>query len=85
MYKVMCWGVVDYVVGSGWLFSRRRLCRIIELRCWMAIVLMFIRVSLILDFLNLYVVLRVWIEGSRVVPLAPVEMTRKGATFQPSI
>jgi hypothetical protein len=44
-----------------------------ELRCWMAIVLMFIRVSLILDFLKLYVFLRVWIEGLCVVPLAPAE------------
>jgi hypothetical protein len=39
----------------------------------MAMVFMFIRVSLILDFFKLYVVLRVWIEGLCVVPLAPAE------------
>jgi hypothetical protein len=80
-----CRFIYYYVVGSGWLFSRRPFCKIVELRCWMAIVLMFIRVSLILDFLKLYVVLRIWIEGLCMVPLAPAKMTRRGATFQPSI
>jgi hypothetical protein len=60
------------------LFSRRRLCSIMELRCWMAIVLMLIKVSLILRFLKLYVVLRFWIEGLCIVPLAPAEITRRG-------
>ena len=51
----------------------------------MAMVFMFIKVTLILDFLKLYVVLRVWIEGLCVVPLALAEITKRGATFQPRI
>jgi accessory gene regulator protein AgrB len=47
----------------------------------MAMVFIFIKVSLILDFSKLYVVLSVWIEGLCVVPLAPTEITRRGATF----
>jgi hypothetical protein len=46
-------------------------------------VLMIIRVFFISDFLNLYVVRRVWIAGLCVVPLAPVVITMSGATFQP--
>jgi hypothetical protein len=58
-----CRFIYYYVVGSGWLFSKRCLFKIMELRCYIVIVLTLIRVSLILDFLKLYVVLRVWIEG----------------------
>jgi hypothetical protein len=69
--------VVDYIPGSVyevlWNLSN----------CCIVIVLMIIRVFFISDFLNLYVVRRVWIAGLCVVPLAPVVITMSGATFQP--
>jgi hypothetical protein len=49
----------------------------------MTIVLIFIRVSLIMDFLYLYVVWSCVMDGMCVVPLTPAVVTMRGATFQP--
>jgi hypothetical protein len=46
---------------------------------------MFIRVFFITDFLNLYVVWRVWIEGLCVVSRTPVDITSSGVTFHPNL
>jgi hypothetical protein len=50
----------------------------------MAIVLIFISVSLIIDFLYLYVVCSCVRDGMCVVPLTPAVIIMRGATFQPS-
>jgi hypothetical protein len=52
-----------------------------EVKCWTAMVLMFINVSLIIDFLYLYVVYSCVIDGMCVVPLIPTIITMRGATF----
>jgi hypothetical protein len=40
----------------GWLFSNQLLCKIMEVKCSVAMILMFISVSLSMILLNLYVV-----------------------------
>jgi hypothetical protein len=51
----------------------------------MAIVLMFISVSLIIDFIYLYVVWSCVIDRMCVVPLTSAIITMRGATFQPNV
>jgi hypothetical protein len=46
---------------------------------------MLIKVFLITDFFNLYVVCKVWIAGLCVVHLIPAVITRSGATFHPFV
>jgi hypothetical protein len=65
------------------LFSRRLLCRIMEVKCWMAMVLILVRVDLMKVSENLYVVLSWLMAGIWVVPRTPEEITMRGATFQP--
>jgi hypothetical protein len=48
----------------------------------MAMVLMFIKVFLIVVFLNLYVVLRVWIDELCIVPLAPAVVQQSNLMFE---
>jgi hypothetical protein len=54
--------------GRGWLFSSLRLWRIMDVKCCIAMVFMFVNVSLIVDSLYLYISWSVFIEGMCVVP-----------------
>jgi hypothetical protein len=56
----------------------------IEVKYWMAIVLIFISVSLIIDFLYLYFVCSCVRDGMCVVPLTSAVIIIRDATFHPS-
>ena len=69
--------------GSGSLFSSLLLCRIIDIACCIAMVLVSLKVCLkvfsgILNFSS-----KIFIEGMCVVALAPAMMTINGSTFHP--
>ena len=65
------------------LFSNLLLCRIIDIACCIAMMLISMKVCLIVSFGILNFSSKIFIEGVCVVALAPVVMTISGSTFHP--
>ena len=70
-------------IGSGSLFSNLLLCRIIDIACCIAIVLILLKVCLIVFSGILNFSSKIFIEGMCVVARAPAMMTINGSTFNP--
>ena len=69
--------------GSGSLFSSLLLCRIIDIACCIALVLISLKVCLIVFSGILSFSSKIFIEGMCVVALEPAVMTISGFTFHP--
>ena len=88
-FYFFCWFVLIlfYVkflsTDSGSLFSNLLLCRIIDIACCIAMVLISLKVCLIVFFGILNFSSKIFIEEMRVVALALAVMTINGSTFHP--
>ena len=69
--------------SSGLLFFNLLLCRIINIACCIAIVLISLKVCLIVFSCILNFSSKIFIEGMCVVALAPAIITTSGSMFQP--
>ena len=69
--------------GRGSLFSSLLLCRIIDITCCIAMVLITMKVCLIVSFGILNFSSKIFIEGMCVVAVAPAVITINGSTFHP--
>ena len=69
--------------NSGSLFSSLLLCRIIDIACCIAMVLISLNVCLIIFSSILNFSSKIFIERMCMVSLAPTMMTNNGSTFQP--
>ena len=65
------------------MFSNLLLCRIIDIACYIAMVIMSMKVYLIVSLGILNFSSKIFIEGVCVVALAPAAMTISGSTFHP--
>ena len=70
-------------IGRDSLFSNLLLCRIIDIACYIAMVLISMKVCLIVSFGILNFSSKIFIEGVCVVALVPTMMTISGSTFHP--
>ena len=70
-----------YLLVRGSLFSNLLLCRIIDIACCIAMVLISMKVCLIVSFGILNFSSKILIEGVCVVALAPAMMMISGLTF----
>ena len=70
-------------IGRGSLFSNLLLCKIIDMVCYIAMVLMSMKVCFKVSFGILNFSSNILIEGVCVVALAPAVMTISGSTFHP--
>ena len=70
-------------IGSGSLFSSLLLCRIINIACCIAMVLISLKVCLIVFSSILNFSSKIFIERMWVIALAPIVMTIKGSTCHP--
>ena len=71
------------VGGSGWWFSSLLLWRGIDMAYFIAILLMFLKVFLMVGIGILNLFSRTFIDGICVVALAPAVITISGSTFHP--
>ena len=69
--------------GSGSLFSSLLCCRIIDIACCIAMVLISVKVCLMVFSSTLNFSSKIFIEEMCVVALAPAMMTINGSTFHP--
>ena len=65
------------------MFSSLLLCRIIDIACCIAMVLISMKVCLIISFGILNFSSKIFIEGVCVIALVPAMMTISGSTFHP--
>ena len=87
-FQFFCFVLVLFYVGilstnSGSLFSSLFLCRIIDIACCIAMVLISLKVCLIVFSGILNFSSKIFIEGMCVVALVPTMMIINGSTFHP--
>ena len=87
-FQSFCFVLILFYVGflstdSGSLFSSLLLCRILNIACCIAIVLISLKVCLIVFSSILSFFSKIFIEGMCVVSLAPTVMIINGFTFHP--
>ena len=83
LYCFYCIYVGYLSIGSGSLFSSCLLCRIIDIACCIAMVLISLKIFLMVSSGILNFSSKIFIEGMCVVVLAPAVMTINGSTFHP--
>ena len=83
LYCFYCVYVGYLSTSSGSLFSSLLLCRIIDIACCIAMVLISLKVCLMVFSGILNFSSKIFIEGMCVVALAPTVMTINGSTFHP--
>ena len=86
--QISCFVLILFYIGflstsSGSLFSSLLLCRIIDIACCIATVLISFKVCLIVFSCILNFSSKNFNEGMCVVALAPMVMTINGSTFHP--
>ena len=87
-FQSFCFVLILFYLGflfadSGSLFSSLLLCRIIDIACCIAMVLISLKDCLIVFSGILNFSSKIFIEGMCVVALAPTVMTINGSTFHP--